>query len=89
MKKKKIIGCIIIIFSIFILHNNLLLKVSKLEKQIKIEKKEIEELNKELVAKQNEYNKLSDLKKLEIEMSKKKDMKISDKVIYFKIKDNK
>ena len=89
MKKKKIIGCIIIIFSIFILHNNLLMKVSKLEKQIKIEKKEIEELNKELVAKQNEYNKLSDLKKLEIEMSNKKDMKISDKVIYFKIKDNK
>lgn len=83
---KKGIIAIIVIVGILVCHNNYLIKISKLEKKITNKKIEIENLKKELNKKQNEYNKISDLKNLELEMKKKKNMEISSEIIYFKIK---
>lgn len=75
-----------ITISIWLTHNNYLMKVSKLEKVIIQEKKNVETLRKELNEKQLEYEKKADLKKLELEMRDKKQMETSKEVNYFKIK---
>ncbi len=75
-----------ITISIWLTHNNYLVKVSKLEKVIIQEKKNVETLRKELNEKQLEYEKKADLKKLELEMRDKKQMETSKEVNYFKIK---
>lgn len=75
-----------ITISIWLTHNNYLVKVSKLEKTIIQEKKNVETLRKELNEKQLEYEKKADLKKLELEMRDKKQMETSKEVNYFKIK---
>lgn len=69
---KSILIIIAITITIWLTHNNYLVKVSKLEKEIILEKKELEDLKKELNEKRLEYEKISDLKKLEIEMRDKK-----------------
>ncbi len=68
---KSILIIIAITITIWLTHNNYLVKVSKLEKEIILEKKELEDLKKELNEKRLEYEKVSDLKKLEIEMRDK------------------
>lgn len=77
---------IVIILSIWLTHNNYLVKVSKLEKAIMNEKVRVEDLRKELNEKRVEYEKKSDLKKLELEMRDKRNMEASKEVYYFKIK---
>lgn len=83
---KLILAVISITIIIWLTHNNYLVKVSKLEKAIITEKKNLEDLKKELNEKQNEYDKAADLKKLELEMREKKNMETSKEVVYFKIK---
>ena len=77
--------CLITI-GIWLTHNNYLVKVSKLEKAIMKEKVQVEDLRKELNEKRVEYEKKSDLKKLELEMRDKRNMEASKEVNYFKIK---
>ena len=84
---KSILIIIAITITIWLTHNNYLVKVSKLEKEIILEKKELEDLKKELNEKRLEYEKISDLKKLEIEMRDKKNMQSPTEINYFQIKE--
>lgn len=84
---KSILIIIAITITIWLTHNNYLVKVSKLEKEIILEKKELEDLKKELNEKRLEYEKVSDLKKLEIEMRDKKNMQSPTEINYFQIKE--
>ena len=77
--------CLITI-GIWLTHNNYLVKVSKLEKAVIEEKKNLENLKKDLNEKQTEYDKAVDLKRLELEMKEKRNMEVSKEVNYFKIK---
>lgn len=77
---------IAVTLSIWLTHNNYLVKVSKLEKAIMKEKVQVEDLRKELNEKRVEYEKKSDLKKFELEMRDKRNMEASKEVNYFKIK---
>ena len=72
--------------SIWLIHNNYLVKVSKFEKAIIQEKNQVENLRKELNEKRLEYERKSDLKILEIEMREKRGMEASKEVNYCKIK---
>lgn len=84
---KSILIIIAITITIWLTHNNYLVKVSKLEKKIILERKELEDLKKELNEKRLEYEKVSDLKKLEIEMRDKRNMQSPTEINYFQIKE--
>ena len=83
------IAVVLMTISIWTIHNNYLVKVSKLEKNVIQEKKNLEALKKALNEKQIEYEKTSDLKKLELEMRRKREMEVSKEVYYFKINNEK
>ena len=83
------ITVVLMTISIWTIHNNYLVKVSKLEKNVIQEKKNLEALKKALNEKQIEYEKTSDLKKLELEMRRKREMEVSKEVYYFKINNEK
>lgn len=83
---KLLFTVISITVAIWLTHNNYLVRVSKLEKVLIQEKKNVESLRKELNEKQLEYDRAADLKKLELEMREKRNMETSKEVIYFKIK---
>lgn len=83
---KLIAGVILITISIWLTHNSYLVKISKLEKAVIAERKNLEDLRKDLNEKQLEYDKAADLKKLELEMREKRNMETSKEVYYFKIK---
>lgn len=83
---KLVAGVILITIAIWLTHNSYLVKISKLEKAVIAERKNLEDLKKDLNEKQLEYDKAADLKKLELEMRKKRNMETSKEVYYFKIK---
>lgn len=83
---KLVAGVILITIAIWLTHNSYLVKISKLEKAVIAERKNLEDLKKDLNEKQLEYNKAADLKKLELEMREKRNMETSKEVYYFKIK---
>ena len=83
---KLISGVILITIAIWLTHNSYLVKISKLEKAVIAERKNLEDLRKDLNEKQLEYDKAGDLKKLELEMREKRNMETSKEVYYFKIK---
>ena len=83
---KLISGVILITIAIWLTHNSYLVKISKLEKAVIAERKNLEDLRKDLNEKQLEYDKAADLKKLELEMGEKRNMETSKEVYYFKIK---
>lgn len=83
------IAVVLVTISIWTIHNNYLVKVSKLEKTVIQERKNLETLKKALNEKQLEYEKTADLKKLELEMRKKREMEVSKEVYYFKINNEK
>lgn len=83
------IAVVLVTISIWTIHNNYLVKVSKLEKTVIQERKNLETLKKALNEKQFEYEKTADLKKLELEMRKKREMEVSKEVYYFKINNEK
>ncbi len=83
---KLISGVILITIAIWLTHNSYLVKISKLEKAVIAERKNLEDLRKDLNEKQLEYDKAADLKKLELEMREKRNMETSKEVYYFKIK---
>ena len=80
------LGVIVITIFILLTHNSYLVKVSKLEKAVIAERKNLEDLKKDLNEKQLEYDRAVDLKELELEMRKKRNMETSKEVYYFKIK---
>ena len=84
---KLISGVILITIAIWLTHNSYLVKISKLEKAVIAERKNLEDLRKDLNEKQLEYDKAADLKKLELEMREKRNMETSKEVYYFKIKE--
>ncbi len=83
---KLVAGVILITIVIWLTHNSYLVKISKLEKAVIAERKNLEDLRKDLNEKQLEYDKAADLKKLELEMREKRNMETSKEVYYFKIK---
>lgn len=83
---KLVAGVILITIAIWLTHNSYLVKISKLEKAVIAERKNLEDLKKNLNEKQLEYDKAADLKKLELEMREKRNMETSKEVYYFKIK---
>lgn len=83
---KKVIILIGIVIGVLMIHNAYLIKISRLENDIVKQKRENERLRKVLFKTRIEYNKVADLKKLEIEMREKKNMKISEEVIYLELK---
>ena len=83
---KSVAGVILITIAIWLTHNSYLVKISKLEKAVIAERKNLEDLKKDLNEKQLEYDKAADLKKLELEMREKRNMETSKEVYYFKIK---
>lgn len=83
---KLVAGVILITIVIWLTHNSYLVKISKLEKAVIAERKNLEDLKKDLNEKQLEYDKATDLKKLELEMREKRNMETSKEVYYFKIK---
>lgn len=83
---KLVAGVILITIAIWLTHNSYLVKISKLEKAVIAERKNLEDLKKDLNEKQLEYDKAGDLKKLELEMREKRNMETSKEVYYFKIK---
>lgn len=83
---KLVAGVILITIAIWLTHNSYLVKISKLEKAVIAERKNLEDLKKDLNEKQLEYDKATDLKKLELEMREKRNMETSKEVYYFKIK---
>ena len=83
---KLVAGVILITIAIWLTHNSYLVKISKLEKAVIAERKNLEDLRKDLNEKQLEYDKAADLKKLELEMREKRNMETSKEVYYFKIK---
>ncbi len=83
---KLISGVILITIAIWLTHNSYLVKISKLEKAVIAERKNLEDLRKDLNEKQLEYDKAADFKKLELEMREKRNMETSKEVYYFKIK---
>lgn len=83
---KLVAGVILITIAIWLTHNSYLVKISKLEKAVITERKNLEDLKKDLNEKQLEYDKAADLKKLELEMREKRNMETSKEVYYFKIK---
>ncbi|MBS5037954.1 MAG: hypothetical protein ACLVH8_02460 [Fusobacterium sp.] len=83
---KLVAGVILITIAIWLTHNSYLVKISKLEKAVIAERKNLEDLKKDLNEKQLEYDKAADLKKLELEMREKRNMETSKEVYYFKIK---
>ncbi len=76
------------ILSIWILHGTLLIKVSKIELSIKEDRKELEELQKELSKKEIEYDTIMDLERIGNEMRNKKKMAISQGIKFFRIEEN-
>ena len=71
---KLVAGVILITIAIWLTHNSYLVKISKLEKAVIAERKNLEDLKKDLNEKQLEYDKAADLKKLELEMREKRNM---------------
>lgn len=61
---KLVAGVILITIAIWLTHNSYLVKISKLEKAVIAERKNLEDLKKDLNEKQLEYDKAADLKKI-------------------------
>ncbi|WP_427041240.1 hypothetical protein HUW86_04745 [Fusobacterium sp. SB021] len=59
---KLVAGVILITIAIWLTHNSYLVKISKLEKAVIAERKNLEDLKKDLNEKQLEYDKAADLK---------------------------
>ncbi len=76
---------IVITGAIWTTHNNCLMDISRLEQEVIVEKKNLEGLKKSLNDKQLEYDKIADLKSLELEMRQKRNMEVSSEINYFKI----
>ena len=73
----------ILMCGILIFHNKLLIKISIIEREIYVEKRYVEDLEKKLSMVKMNYEQKVDLKAFEQEMSKKKQMEITTDVNYF------
>lgn len=82
-----IISMICIIGGILMFHNRLLIKISILEREIYVEKRYVEELERKLSMVKMDYEKKVDLKSFEKEMLEKKQMQITTDVNYFSTED--
>lgn len=76
---------LIAIFSVWLFHGALLIKVSKLELSVKAEKKILDDLQKEREKKEIEYDSMMDLERIGNEMRAKKQMIISNDIKFFRI----
>lgn len=73
----------ILMCGILIFHNKLLIKISIIEREIYVEKRYVEDLEKKLSMVKMNYEQKVDLKGFEQEMAKKKQMEITTDVNYF------
>lgn len=73
----------ILMCGILIFHNKLLIKISIIEREIYVEKRYVEDLEKKLSMIKMNYEQKVDLKAFEQEMAKKKQMEITTDVNYF------
>lgn len=84
---KTLILFLIGIFSIWLFHGTLLIKVSKLELSVKAERKILDELQKEREKKEIELDSMMDLERIGNEMRAKKQMSISNEIKFFRIEE--
>ncbi|MCI6152371.1 hypothetical protein [Fusobacterium perfoetens] len=80
---KNFVLLLTIIVGVFFVHNNLLIKISRLEREIYVEKRYVEEAEKKLAMIKLEYDKKADLKSFETEMHEKYKMEITNNINYF------
>lgn len=81
---KKILAVMVFLaVGIMIFHNKLLIKISIIEREIYVEKKYTEDLEKELSMIKMKYEQKVDLKSFEKEMFEKKKMEITTDINYF------
>lgn len=80
---KNFVLLLAIVVGIFFIHNSLLIKISRLEREIYVEKKYVEEIEKKLSMVKIEYDKKADLKSFENEMHEKNKMEITNNINYF------
>ncbi len=81
---KKILAImILLVIGIMVFHNKLLIKISIIEREIYVEKKYAEDLEKELSMIKMKYEQKIDLKSFEKEMNEKKKMEITTDINYF------
>ena len=81
---KKILAVMVFLaVGIMIFHNKLLIKISIIEREIYVEKKYAEDLEKELSMIKMKYEQKVDLKSFEKEMFEKKKMEITTDINYF------
>ncbi len=85
MKKFFITGIIIGGSYLYYIHS--LDTITRLDKEIYVEKKIVQELEKDLLEKKIEFEKKLDLKAIESEMQEKYNMGITQKINYFSTKE--
>ena len=73
----------ILMCGILIFHNKLLIKISIIEREIYVEKRYVEDLEKKLSMIKMNYEQKVDLKSFEQEMTEKNQMQITTDVNYF------
>lgn len=88
MKKKTVLLIIISTVILWSFYAYQIRLISKLEKKNLVLKKEINNLKQKQDKSLYKYDLETDLKKIEKEMIKKKNMTVSEKIIFFKIDDN-
>ncbi|MBC2850509.1 MULTISPECIES: hypothetical protein [unclassified Cetobacterium] len=88
MNRKNILSGVVGIILVWSFYGYLIREISYLEKNnLKLER-ELKELEKEKSKRIYEYDLLMDLRKIEKEMNKNKNMIISEKINFFKIDEN-
>lgn len=87
MKRKKVLLTTVGIILVWSFYGYLIRTISYLEKRNLKLQRELKELEKESSKRIYEYDLLMDLRKIEQEMNKKKNMVISEKINFFKIED--
>ncbi|NME35045.1 MULTISPECIES: hypothetical protein [Fusobacterium] len=80
---KNFVLLLTVIVGVFFIHNSLLIRISRVEREIYVEKKYVEEAEKKLAMIKLEYDKKADLKAFENEMHEKNKMEITNNINYF------
>lgn len=77
---------LIMIVPVWIFHGQMIMKISKLERKLSLEKIDLREIEKELNEKRFQLDQKIDLEKIEKEMRLKEKMEISKEINFFRIK---
>ncbi len=85
--RKAFFSVLITVVIVWLIHGMLLIKISKLEMAINIDRKALETIEKDLDKKIIEYDSKIDLEKIGKEMRSKNKMEISNSIKFFQIEE--